>query len=72
MIDDLRTLTLGKYLKAYPDGKGWTIRQANGGGNLGLVRWSVPWTCWVFQPFNETEFSADCLSALTQFMQKAK
>ena len=64
--------SVGKFLRAYPDGKGWIIRQANGGGNLGLVRWYADWKCWVFQPLNNVEFSPDCLVTLGQFMEKAK
>ena len=60
---------LGPYMVAdeQPGGR-WYVHMKKGGSMLGSVAWYAPWKSYVFQPEEMTEFSADCLRALSDFL----
>lgn len=64
---------IGPYMVAneQPGGR-WYVRMKRGGSMLGSVVWYAPWKRFVFQPGEMTEFSADCLRSLGDFMDTLK
>jgi len=60
---------LGPYMMAdeQPGGR-WYIHMKRGGSMLGSVAWYGPWKQYVFRPEEMTEFSGDCLAAISTFL----
>ena len=73
----MTTAILGKYMTAdlHRDeisGDFWAINMRSGGSTLGRVVYYAPWKSWVFRPEDMTEFSADCLRSIAEFIEKAR
>ena len=64
-------IRVGRFMTAHevmPHPRGaWMVR-GKGDAVLGYVEWYAPWRQYVFQPARDTEFSSDCLRAVTSFM----
>ena len=51
--------------------KAWAISNRSYGDTLAIVIWLPAWRQYVFRPFGGTEFSADCLAAVVEFLRQA-
>ena len=60
------------YVRFESEGKDqWEVRSTRGAG-LGTVYRAQGWRQYVFAPLPDTEYSADCLWDIANFLDKAK
>ena len=48
----------------------YLVRAKRKGDPLGEVYWHTRWKTWVFEPLDDSYWSADCLEAVVQFLKE--
>lgn len=69
--DLLRQTKFLNYIEISDTGKTKVIGVGNNQGQkLAYLKWAAGWRRYVFMPFKDTQFDADCLKDILDFMEK--